>query len=163
MMLLLLLAVTSVSVAELDVHTNAAVTTTSTMPQAVPQTQGPDFSTASGYISFSGLGTADASLSLSAVASIIDLTNIITITPNVTGSMYLEYNLPQGVTMYLNSVLISVLIVTLTLSGTAFAGTGSLSVSNAISVTAGQPLYLSFVMDASSSSNGYVNLAFTPD
>ncbi len=147
--------------AEVVVNTQSQINASSSGQSPALMVQGPDYSTASGYISFTGIGTSALNLTMSA-ESLVDLTNIIEITPTVNGTVYLEYNLPVGVNMYLNSVVITILVVTLTLSGTEYAGTGSSTVSSGISVVSGQSLYLSFVMDGNLASSGYIDIGFSP-
>ncbi len=98
-------------------------------------------------ISFNGPGTAVPSLGLSEEMSIVDLINALIITALNSGTIYFECNLPIAATRYLNTVVIIMPILTLTLSCTAFVGSGSLASSSGISVIAGENLYLSFVMD----------------
>lgn len=152
----------AVTHAELSVTTQAEVSVSGGLAAPVPVSEAVGYTSASGYLSFSAIGSASVGVETTAEASIVDLANILELMPGQSGTIYLEYNLPEGVTMYLNSVIISVLVVTLTLSGTAYAGTGSLEVSGPISVTASTPLYLSFVMDGNAAYTGSLEVAFAP-
>ncbi len=148
---------------EIQVNSLAKVSVNSSLTAPAVQIQGSGYASSVGYISFSGIGTTNLALSLSSTLLTVDLLNIIEIMPSQSGTIFFEYNLPVGVTMYLNSVVISALIVTLTLSGTAMPGTGSLSTYGGVHVTSGTPLYLSFVMNGNAAATGYVNLDFSPD
>ncbi len=154
--------ISAVSMAEVNVTTTSEVNTTSSGTTPIATLHGPDFLSASGYISFSGFETDNLSMNISSELSVVDLTNTIELQPNVNGTMFFIYSLPNGVTMYLNSVVISILVIQLTLSGTPFSGSGSVNIYSGINVTAGQSLYLSYVLNGNSAYNGFVQIDFSP-
>jgi len=152
----------AISFAGIAVTSQTQITVNSELTAPVPISEAVGYTSASGYLSFSGIGYASVGIGVSAEASVVDLANILELLPSQSGTIYLEYTLPAGVTMYLNSVIISILFISLTLSGTAYAGTGSLAISGPIDVTASTPLYLSFVMDGNAAFTGSLEVAFAP-
>ncbi len=146
---------------EFVVVTNNQLQTTSSAPPPAPFGAGPGFVASAGIISFSSLNTSNVSLAVSQELSVVDLLNTLVIAPAVNGTVYLAYSLPLGVTAYVSTSPQGTLLGTTTiLSGTALAGNGGLETSGAFPVTAGQPLYISFVLDANLASTGFIQADF---